>query len=59
MFWELDAKHVAIITEEETDTEKCFWKIDVPGILQCHHIHVRTRQSPRKLSVKESWRFLD
>lgn len=55
----MDAKHVAIITEEETDTEKCFWKIDVPGILQCHHIHVRTRQSPRKLSVKESWRFLD
>ena len=35
MFWELDAKHVAIITEKEADTERCFWKIDIPGILLC------------------------
>ena len=24
MFWELDAKHEAIITEKEADTERCF-----------------------------------
>ena len=35
-FWELDAEHVAIITEKEADTERRFWKIDIPGILQCH-----------------------
>ena len=36
MFWELDAKHVAIITGKEAETERCFWEIDIPGILQCH-----------------------
>ena len=36
MFWELDAKHAAIITGKEAETERCFWEIDIPGILQCH-----------------------
>ena len=33
MLWDLDAKHIAIIIEKDTDTEKCFWTIGISGNL--------------------------
>ena len=41
MLWQLDAKHVAIATEKEADTERCVWKTSTTEILQCH------QQSPQ------------
>ena len=35
MFWQLDGEHF-VITKKEADTERCFWKIGIAGILQWH-----------------------
>ena len=36
MFLQLDAKHVAVITEKEADTDSCLCKLCISGILQYH-----------------------
>ena len=51
MFSLLDARHVAIITEKEADTERCFWETGTAGILQCH------QQSLKNYEVIENHQF--
>ena len=53
MFWQLDAKHVVVITDKEADTEGVSGKYVLLEFYSIINSHLRTRQNPQKSSVEE------